>query len=171
MRSGEPLDCPFCGSIGADGNKTKVGTFTRSGWWVVECENPDCPVKPSTPGHEKRKHAIDAWNDRRVSGSTSDGFHTFDELYHQRAVLFSVIASRFPDRAWKSKKHATGDMYEGMFIAGIDTPGGPATYHFDIDPYWDMLECRELESAPKWDGHSPAQAIERMATLAEVPRG
>lgn len=26
-----------------------------------------------------------------VTGSTSDGYHTFDELYHHRAVLFSVI--------------------------------------------------------------------------------
>lgn len=25
-----------------------------------------------------------------VTGSTSDGYHTFDELYHHRAVLFSV---------------------------------------------------------------------------------
>lgn len=26
-----------------------------------------------------------------VTGATSDGYHTFDELYHHRAVLFSVI--------------------------------------------------------------------------------
>lgn len=171
MNKEDPQDCPFCGSLGWDGKKTKVGVFTKRGWWVVECENPDCPVKPSTPGHEKRKYAIEAWNSRKVSGTTSDGFHTFNELYHHRAILFSVIVSRFPELAWKSKKHATGDMYEGMFIAGINTPDGPATYHFDIDPYWNMLKCKELELAPKWDGHSPDQAIERISKLAEVPYG
>lgn len=36
-----------------------------------------------------------------VTGSTSDGYHTFDELYHHRAVLFSVIVAMFRGRSWK----------------------------------------------------------------------
>lgn len=40
-----------------------------------------------------------------IDGETSDGYHTFNELYHHRAVLFSVIVSSFSDRAWKSKLH------------------------------------------------------------------
>ena len=106
-----------------------------------------------------------------VTGDTSDGYHTFNELYHHRAVLFSVIVKAFPDKAWKSKQHNDGTMYDGMFIVGIDTPEGQATYHYDIDPYWDMFECRELERAPEWDGHTPAQAIERIGRLEPVRRG
>lgn len=34
------------------------------------------------------------------SGSTSDGYHTFDELYHHRAVLFSVIVAMFRGRSY-----------------------------------------------------------------------
>lgn len=34
-----------------------------------------------------------------VTGATSDGYHTFDELYHHRAVLFSVIVATFPGRS------------------------------------------------------------------------
>ena len=98
-------------------------------------------------------------------GDLSDGYHTFNELYHHRAVLFSVICRLFPERAWKSKLHDTGDMFEGMFIVGIDTDLGQATYHYDIDPYWDMFEVTELEKAPTWDGHTPAEAIARIATL------
>lgn len=98
-------------------------------------------------------------------GDLSDGYHTFNELYHHRAVLFSVICRLFPERAWKSKLHDTGDMFEGMFIVGIDTDLGQATYHYDIDPYWDMFEVAELEKAPAWDGHTPAEAIARIATL------
>lgn len=67
-----------------------------------------------------------------VTGSTSDGYHTFDELYHHRAVLFSVIVATFPGRSWKSLHHHDGTMYDGMFIVGIDTPAGPATYHYDV---------------------------------------
>ena len=100
-----------------------------------------------------------------ITGETSDGYHTFNELYHHRAVLFSVIVANYPDRAWKSKKHHDGTMYNGMFIVGIDTPDGQATYHYDIDPYWDMFKCRVLDNAPEWDGHTPAQAIERIGKL------
>jgi hypothetical protein len=100
-----------------------------------------------------------------ITGETSDGYHTFNELYHHRAVLFSVIVANYPDRAWKAKKHHDGTMYDNMFIVGIDTPDGQATYHYDIDPYWDMFKCRVLDNAPEWDGHTPAQAIERIGKL------
>ena len=108
---------------------------------------------------------------REIDGDRSDGYHTFNELYHHRAVLFSVIVKAFSDKAWKSLRHHDGTMYDGMFIVGIDTPDGQATYHYDIDPYWDMFECRELERAPEWDGHTPAQAIERIGKLEPVRRG
>lgn len=101
-------------------------------------------------------------------GDLSDGYHTFNELYHHRAVLFSVLCNLMPHRAWKSKLHDTGDMYDGMFIVGIETPQGQATYHYDIDPYWDMFKVKELEKAPKWDGHTPQEAIERIAELSHV---
>lgn len=98
-------------------------------------------------------------------GDLSDGYHTFNELYHHRAILFSVICNMMPDKAWKSKLHDTGDMFDGMFIVGIETPDGQATYHYDINPYWDMFKVKELERAPKWDGHTPSEAIERISKL------
>ena len=106
-----------------------------------------------------------------ITGETSDGYHTFNELYHHRAVLFSVIVKAFPDRAWKSRKHHDGSMYDGMFIVGIETPDGQASYHYDINPYWDMFQCKELEYAPEWDGHTPAQAIARIGKLEPVRHG
>lgn len=103
-----------------------------------------------------------------IDGNTSDGYHTFNELYHHRAVLFSVIVANFAARAWKSKLHADGTMYDGMFIVGIETPDGQATYHYDIDPYWNLFRCTELGCAPEWDGHTPNQAIERIGKLADL---
>ena len=106
-----------------------------------------------------------------VTGETSDGYHTFNELYHHRAVLFSVIVKAFPDQAWKSRHHSDGSMFDGMFIVGVDTPDGPATYHYDLDPYWDMFRCKEVERAPEWDGHTAADAIERIGKLEPVRHG
>ena len=106
-----------------------------------------------------------------ITGETSDGYHTFNELYHHRAVLFSVIVKAFEDKAWKSRKHHDGTMYDGMFIVGVETPYGQATYHYDMEPYWEMFCCKEIERAPEWDGHTPAQAIERIGKLEPVRHG
>lgn len=109
---------------------------------------------------------VDATLGPKVTGETSDGYHTFNELYHHRALLFSVIVHDHRDIAWKSRKHHDGTMYDGMFIVGISTPWGQATYHYDYDPYWPMFDCKELLTAPEWDGHTPSDAIERIARLA-----
>lgn len=115
---------------------------------------------------------IELWNrladliePQTITGDTSDGYHTFNELYDHRAKLFSVIVRCFKDRAWKSKLHHDGTMYEGMFVVGIETPQGQATYHYDINPYWSTFDCKELARAPEWDGHTPEQAISRIALL------
>lgn len=104
---------------------------------------------------------------QHIDGNTSDGYHAFNELYHHRAVLFSVIVENFATRAWKSKLHADGTMYEGMFIVGIETPDGQATYHYDVEPYWNLFRCKEVDRAPEWDGHTPEQAIERIGKLVD----
>lgn len=103
-----------------------------------------------------------------INGATSDGYHTFNELYGHRAKLFSVVVAAFSNIAWKSKRHSDGSMHEGMFIVGIDTPYGQATYHYDVDPYWELFRCPELPKAPEFDGHTPTQAIDRIASLADL---
>ncbi len=115
---------------------------------------------------EQLEHSVDVAP--AITGETSDGYHTFNELYHHRAVLFSVIVKAFPYRSWKARKHHDGTMYDGMFIVGIETRDGQATYHFDIEPYWDMFECEELEYAPEWDGHTPDEAICRIGKLKNL---
>lgn len=98
-------------------------------------------------------------------GDLSDGYHTFNELYHHRAILTAKLFNVYNYLSWKSKKHNDGSMYEGMFIVGIRTPDGMATYHYDIDPYWDYFKIKEIDRAPKWDGHTPEEAIERINNL------
>jgi len=87
----------------------------------------------------------------------SDGYHTFGQLYHDRAVLFAVICNTFKDKAWKSKQHHDGTMFGEpgeMFIVGVETPQGQYTYHYHIEHYWDIYDVKEIEYAPKWDGHT-----------------
>lgn len=101
--------------------------------------------------------------DKIKTGELSDGYHTFNELYYHRAVLFSIICNEHKDVAYKSKEHHDGTMYDGMFIVGINTPQGQYSYHYDLN-VWSMFDVPELEFAPEWDGHKPSD-IERLISI------
>lgn len=135
-------------------------------WWQRLQETVTGEVDFANPQVTYRAIA-DLIEPKPVTGATSDGFHTFDELYRHRAVLFSFIVTCFPGASWKSRRHHDGAMYDGMFFVGIETPWGQATYHYDVDKCWDMFPCEELDRAPEWDGHTPDQAIERIERLAQ----
>ena len=121
---------------------------------------------------KKEEFLVEAYKVLQITekgvGDVSDGYHTYNELYHHRAILFSVICKMFKDRCWKSRAHHDGSMFDDMFIVGINTPEGQATYHYDINPYWDIFDVEELDRAPEWDGHSPEEAIERIANLRNL---
>lgn len=99
----------------------------------------------------------------KVDGGTSDGYHTFDELYHHRMMLFAVICNTYKNKAWKSWKHDDGTMYDDYFIVGVETPEGQYTYHYHKD-FWYLFEVYQMELAPKWDGHKP-EDISRLFSL------
>lgn len=103
-------------------------------------------------------------NDDEIdTGKVSDGYHTFDELYYHRMILFSVICNTYKDESWKSWLHHDGTMFNDYFIVGIKTEKGQYSYHYHKD-YWDMFKVEELEYAPEWDGHTPGD-IDRLLTL------
>ena len=98
-------------------------------------------------------------------GEISDGSHTFDELYHHRMFLFSIICNTYKDKAWKSKLHHDGTMYDDYFIVGIETRYGQYTYHYHINN-WNMFDVKELDKAPEYDGHKP-EDLHRLLSLIE----
>ena len=101
-------------------------------------------------------------------GEYTDSYHSFNELYHHRAILFSVICNQNKDKAWKSLKHSDGSMFDDMFIVGINTPNGQATYHYDIYPYWDIFNVPILPNALQWDGHTAWDAIDRLERFGQL---
>lgn len=94
-------------------------------------------------------------------GAVSDGSHTFDELYYHRMVLFSVVCRDHKEKAWKSKHHSDGSMFEDYFIVGISTPAGDFTYHYHIQ-HWGVFDVKEVDRAPEWDGHESKDIIRLM---------
>lgn len=104
-------------------------------------------------------------------GEVSDGYHTFNQLYHQRAVLFACIVNQNKNKAWKSFKHSDGkycfDRNGKWFIVGVDTPQGSYTYHYSKE-YWDMFDCKELQCGKEWDGHTE-EDVTRLLSLEQEP--
>lgn len=96
----------------------------------------------------------------------SDGYHTFDELYYHRMILFSLLLNSHPGISWKAKKHHDGTMFDDeSFICGIETPKGQYTYHYHLE-HWDTFKVKEFEFAPEYDGHKPSD-ITRLLSLRE----
>lgn len=92
----------------------------------------------------------------------SDGDHTHADLYAHRVTLFAALARSHPELSWRSRRHHDGTMFAGWFIAGAQLPTGQVTYHAPLDA-WDEFEgVATLPTAPVWDGHNAAQALDRL---------
>jgi hypothetical protein len=99
-------------------------------------------------------------------GEVSDGYHTFNELYEHRNLLFCAFLSALTNEGrrdtWKSHTHNSGDSYDGWFLAGVELCGHQVTYHLP-DEMWELCYvANEYAVAPPWDGHSSADVIERI---------
>ena len=98
--------------------------------------------------------------------SVSDGYHTFAELYKYR-MLYNAVAVRH----WrlsgygvtKSWRHHDGELCfgGGWFIVTAQLPQGQVSNHYPAEA-WGMFTVPELDVAPKWDGHTPEEAAERI---------
>lgn len=144
----------------------------------LDAVNENLPEIVEAFGGDCRKiFANEYWDDRAVLmseqdiGEFSDGYHTFNSLYHQRLVLFAALVNTFPTLAWKSRKHFDGEVPfgGGWFIVGIETPKGQYTYHYE-EKDWDLFQCKEIPTAPQWDGHTDAD-VERLLTLSDGSEG
>lgn len=98
-------------------------------------------------------------------GDTSDGWHSLDDLYRHRTILFASLCNYVEeideDSTFKSWHHFDGTMYDGMFIAGVWTQKGWVTYHCEAE-FWDYFDVPELANAPEWDGSTPEDGLHRL---------
>ena len=60
-------------------------------------------------------------------------------------------------------------MYQGFFIAGMNLPSGPITYHLEERWLWYLGHVTKLEKAPKWDGHLPQDVVIRLLDWRPYP--
>jgi len=111
----------------------------------------------------------------KITGETSDGYHTFNELYEHRITLWIALCRYFIQgklstdsrNVWMSKLHSDGTSFDGWFIMGIGKEkGNQITYHLPMER-WN--ECKRtaqvVENAPEFDGHTPEDVLKRISEL------
>jgi len=97
-------------------------------------------------------------------GEVSDGYHTFNELYEHRNLLFINLLNVYKNKSFKTRKHDDGSSYNGWFVGGMETESGQITYHLP-DKFWDMLNVKELERMEGFDGHTSDDVLKRLEDL------
>lgn len=113
------------------------------------------------------------------AGTESDGYHTFNELYRHRYVLFVALMRAeyehlkrtagpnqpISNRVWISKLHEDGTMFDDSFIVGMQLKTGQVSYHLPMREWErvaELLPEAVRDRAPGWDGHTPADVLDRL---------
>lgn len=109
-----------------------------------------------------------------VDENTSDGYHTFKELYDFRraynATLFNEWASQGKYNVHKSQRHGDGELCFGRddyFIVMATTPFGQISNHYPISD-WDLFKCEAREKADVWDGHTSKDVEQRLLLASQA---
>lgn len=105
------------------------------------------------------------------TSDVSDGYHTFGELYEHRCLLFVALMKAHPALSWRSRLHDNGSSDPGWWVGGMRLPAGDISYHLP-DPLWPLLDAANvatLERAPKWDGHTSADVLNRLRQWLALP--
>lgn len=101
-----------------------------------------------------------------VDGNTSDGDHTFSELYDHRHTLFALVLRLYAPYAWKTLKNDKGVQWAGWFICGFQSPYGQVSYHMPMS-WWQRLSwVKEIEYNANYDGHNSDDVVERLRKMA-----
>ncbi|MBF6515557.1 hypothetical protein IU421_14890 [Nocardia cyriacigeorgica] len=133
---------------------------------VSDASHPDCH-----PDGQVRDMAAELLAARAVTPETSDGFHTFAELYHYRmlynAALFNEWAAAGLYDVHKSVRHSDGSAcFDGKwFVVYAQLPTGQISNHYEIATDWYKFRVPIRNTGAEWDGHTPQQAAERLAAF------
>jgi hypothetical protein len=110
-----------------------------------------------------------------IDGKTSDGYHTFNELYEFRkaynAALFNEWAAGGKCSVHKSWRHHDGELCfgGGWFIVVAVLPDGQISNHYEAKD-WDLFAVPETERALfEFDGHTGADVVERLKAYTTQP--
>lgn len=161
--------------IGTDGNggwAALIGEHKSHGRFMVSGEWPeDLLTALRLLAKQQVESAPAPTPPHQVTGETSDGYHTFNELYDYRKAFNALLFNQWHQLGiWdvhKSWRHSDGEpcFGGGWFIVVADTIHGQISNHYKAED-WDLFRIEERERSAEYDGHTPQIALQRMLKLA-----
>jgi hypothetical protein len=110
-----------------------------------------------------------------VDGNTSDGYHTFNELYDFRkaynAAFFNELHANNKCSVHKSWRHHDNELCfgGGWFIVVAVLPTGQISNHYEAKD-WDLFAIPEAGKAlVEFDGHTGKDVLERLNGYTPQP--
>lgn len=121
---------------------------------------PSCGKFSPCP-HNALIDQYEAWEKEnpKISGETSDGYHTFNELYDHRCLLWINLCNLMPEKCYLVPEHLLG-----WFLLGMETKEGQISYHCP-NKFYDLINIRISKKHPKYDGHMSKDVIKRLKKL------
>lgn len=92
-----------------------------------------------------------------VGNDLSDGYHTFDELYEHRVILYLSICVLNKEKCFYKKD------YDSWFCVYLETDHGQISYHVP-NKYLSIAE-KHFTYSPnhKFDGHTSEKVLDRLS--------
>lgn len=107
----------------------------------------------------------------KITGDTSDGYHTFNELYEFRmlynAALFNEWHLLHKYNVHKSMRHYDGELCfkGGWFIIVATLPEGQISNHYELK-HWNLFNIpTQPTMLMPFDGHTSRDVAERLLKL------
>ena len=93
-----------------------------------------------------------------VNNDISDGYHTFDELYNHRVILYLALIKNTNYPCFIKEDH-----YPGWDAVYLELPTGQISYHLPFQ-YRDVLIGRANKVGEEylWDGHTSEVVLSRI---------
>jgi len=147
-------------------------------YWKNNCEEDyiTTPISVLRYISELEKLVESSQTETEINEDTSDGYHTFKELYEFRkaynVALFNQWGSILVDfklkyDVHKSWKHHDGELCfgGGWFIVMAVLPTGQISNHYPASD-WDLFKIPEVEKAKyPFDGHTGQDVIDRLLNI------
>ena len=97
---------------------------------------------------------------------SGDEHHTMDELYEYRMLYNAHAALGWQALGYtvvKSWRHSDGEecFGGGWFIVVANLPTGQVSNHYAAE-HWDLFDVPDVWYPPEYDGHTPADAADRL---------
>ena len=154
-------DCAYGMNLDISGKESKrmIDEFSRSTWFKGEL----------TQALQAQR---DAGAREEITEDTSDGYHTFKELYEFRKIYNATLFNEWHEQGkyyvHKSTKHSDGEdcFGGGWFIVVATLPTGDISNHYEMKD-WNLFVCETREVAKEWDGHNSQDVLNRLQALTD----